>query len=278
MNPLITIITSTYNASKTLQRCIDSVAAQSFGDVEHIIIDGASTDGTASIIQGNVEKQGTRISYWLSEPDKGIYDAWNKAIPHVKGEWVMFLGADDWLYDDEALERMASHLKSAYPKNIVVYGKICYRDKDGAELQCGMKWNEMKPFASKQMPFPHQSTFHHKSLFANYGVFDMSYKIAGDFEFITRIFTDKSNLDRVVFVDSLVALMSYGGISSTRQFTIIKEYNKIRKLRGADSFVVNPYIACLKCYLSLNIKSIFGERIHQKVLAAWRILRRSFFV
>jgi len=120
MKPYISIVTATYNSALLLQRCIDSVANQTFKAVEHIVIDGASTDGTIEIIKNNKKY----LSYWISEPDTGVYSAWNKAIPHIKGEWVLFLGSDDFLANHLVLETMLPHLEKAYPVNRLVYGKF----------------------------------------------------------------------------------------------------------------------------------------------------------
>ena len=90
--PLISIIVAVYNGEKTLQRCIDSVFSQTYPHKELIIIDGGSTDGTVDILQTNNDK----ITYWKSEPDNGIYQAWNKALDHAKSDWICFLGSDDY--------------------------------------------------------------------------------------------------------------------------------------------------------------------------------------
>ena len=89
--PFISIITSTYCAAACLPRVIESIRAQTFDDFEWIVIDGASTDDTVDILRQNEDV----IDYWMRESDKGIYDAWNKGLPHVRGTWVLFLGADD---------------------------------------------------------------------------------------------------------------------------------------------------------------------------------------
>lgn len=98
-SPLISIITSTYNCTSTLNDTINSILNQSYINLEYIIIDGNSTDGTIDIIKSSEQKfQKKKIVFkWISEPDKGIYDAWNKGLDKVTGDWIVFIGGDDFL-------------------------------------------------------------------------------------------------------------------------------------------------------------------------------------
>ena len=107
--PLFTIIIAVFNGAKTLQQCIDSVAQQSYPNKQLIIIDGGSTDGTVELLQANDQS----ISYWVSEPDAGIYNAWNKGLKQANGEWICFLGADDYFYQVSLGKRLNNDLKSS---------------------------------------------------------------------------------------------------------------------------------------------------------------------
>ena len=104
--PLISVVIAVYNGKATLQQCLDSVTQQTYSHVELIVIDGGSTDGTVDLIRANAQK----IAYWISEPDRGIYNAWNKALAQAKGDWICFLGADDYLWNAQVIERMAEQL------------------------------------------------------------------------------------------------------------------------------------------------------------------------
>lgn len=95
----ISVVIATYNCAETLQDCLDSIYAQTYPDIDIVVIDGGSKDATVQVIRSNEEYLG----YWISEPDRGIYDAWNKAIIQAKGEWVYFLGADDVLHAPDFL-------------------------------------------------------------------------------------------------------------------------------------------------------------------------------
>ena len=97
--PLISVVTAVFNCKSTLQQCLDSVAQQTYAHIELIVIDGGSTDGTVELIQANAQ----RIAYWISEPDRGIYNAWNKALAKATGDWICFLGTDDYLLDAQVM-------------------------------------------------------------------------------------------------------------------------------------------------------------------------------
>src|SRR5262245_53799273 len=100
--PLVTIIIGVRNGAATLARCLDSIAAQTLTSRETIVMDGASTDGTVGLLKARADVQ------WRSEPDRGLYDAWNKALRLRRGAWVLFLGADDCFVDAHVLEQFAS--------------------------------------------------------------------------------------------------------------------------------------------------------------------------
>lgn len=268
----ITIITSTYNAAMTLQTCIDSVSNQTYPDIEHIIIDGTSKDGTPELIKQNAEREGSRISYWLSEPDSGIYDAWNKSLPHISGEWVLFLGADDWLHDREAISRMAPHLENAYPQYIVVYGKVTRQTQKGQTI-IGEPWDKVKDEFGYKM-IPHQGVFQHRHIFDVGNRFDESYKIAGDFELISRVVLGRG-IDSVLFIDTVVTLMNDGGISSAPSLLMQKEFADIARKNGYHVPFWHPYYMSLKIRIFNLISSTFSGEAHKFVSSIMRKLFRS---
>lgn len=268
----ITIITSTYNAAKTLQKCIDSVVSQTYPDIEHIIIDGASSDGTPALIKENAVREGTRIAYWSSAPDRGIYDAWNKALPHINGDWVLFLGADDWLYDDEAISCMAPHLENAYPEYIIVYGKIVRQTPKGQFMQ-GEPWEETKNKFGYKM-IPHQGVFQHRHIFDTGNRFDCSYRIAGDFELISRIVLGRG-IDSVLFVDTIVTLMGDGGVSSAPSLLMQKEFARIATNNGYRVPFWYPYYMSLKVRTFHLVMSMFGGKSYHAVHTFLRKIFRT---
>lgn len=185
--PLITIVTATFNCADCLPRCLASVAAQTLPDIEHILIDGGSTDGTVELIRAEAVRAGGRVGYWLSEPDRGIYHAWNKALPHIRGEWVLFLGGDDLLYDERALADAAGALRGAPAPVRTVYGKLLSVDEAGREIAvAGRGWEiDRRDFFTQAKQLPHPSMFMRREVF-DAGGFDEQYRISSDFDFVAR--------------------------------------------------------------------------------------------
>ncbi|MEI6611112.1 MAG: glycosyltransferase, partial [Deltaproteobacteria bacterium] len=139
--PSISIIVAVFNGVKTLQQCIDSVAQQSYANKELIIIDGGSKDGTLNLLKTN----GKQISYWISEPDSGIYNAWNKGLVQAKGEWICFLGADDYFWDLQVLERVLEQLEKLPPMIRVAYSQVMIVNEFGQGLyRIGEPWQKVK--------------------------------------------------------------------------------------------------------------------------------------
>ena len=114
--PIITIIVAVLNSKESLERCIESVNNQTYPHRELIIIDGGSTDGTVEILKNNDDK----IAYWESKPDRGIYHAFNKAIKYAQGEWIYFLGSDDYLWTSDVLEKVAQNIRTIHDRIIAL--------------------------------------------------------------------------------------------------------------------------------------------------------------
>jgi len=224
--PLITVIVAVYNGAKTLQRCIDSVSDQTYLNKELIIIDGGSTDSTIDIIKFNQDI----ITYWKSEPDNGIYHAWNKALGHTTGDWICFLGSDDYLWKNDVFEEIAPHMIKAESQGIrMVYGQVARVTEDN-KISCidGFSWEYTwrSIIIDGIGTFTHQGMFHHRSLFERYGMFDESFKIAGDYELLIRAFKEGGD---AIFVNGLIVTgMQVGGITSN-SIQLVKENARARQ-------------------------------------------------
>jgi len=206
--PLISVVIATRNAAAQLPRCLDSLRRQAFRGFEVLVMDGGSTDGTIAVL----EASGDVVSAWRSEPDRGIYSAWNGALPLARGEWICFLGADDWLWDAGSLERLVPHLRGALPRYRVVYGKLRQVDEAGRVVEeLGRPWPELRPRFLSHDCLPHPGLMHHRSLFERHGRFDESFRIAADYEFLLRELV----AGEALFVPELVAGASWGGRSTS---------------------------------------------------------------
>jgi len=172
-NPIVSIITVTYNAGTYLQRCISSISAHATAETEYIVIDGASTDNTLDIIRSNA----TAITYWESQKDEGIYDAMNKALKYARGEWIYFLGADDMLLDGFA--RMLPKLKD---KHTIYHGTaVCGNSRIGLP--------SYSAYQVASLNLCHQTIFYPRMVFEKYR-YEIRYKVKADHHLNIRCFAD----------------------------------------------------------------------------------------
>ncbi len=205
----ISVITVTKNCQKTIERTIKSVLTQENEKYEYIIIDGASTDGTVDIIKKYSEK----LSFWVSEPDLGIYDAMNKGIRKSTGDLVFFLNGDDYLLSKNTL----ANVRHAYEgEDTILIGRVRYGNR------VSDIYSDVTPKSMYyDIFYPHQATFIPKSLFDKIGLYSLEYQISGDFEWICRAI---SSGFRLKWIDYEISEFSLGGLSSSLQ-CIIDEYN-----------------------------------------------------
>ena len=266
--PLISIIVAVFNGKATLQQCIDSVFQQTYPNKELIIIDGGSSDGTADLLVENSNK----FSYWISEPDQGIYNAWNKGLAQAHGEWICFIGADDYFWDTTVLERMAVNLAMLPTSTRVAYGQIMLVSDDWAvPRQIGEPWGQVKDFFKQFMCIPHVGTMHRRSLFEQHGQFNESFKIAGDYEFLLR---ELITGDAAFIPNVIAAGQRFGGISTdpNNYLMALREVRRAQRMHGqllCSKFLLKKIS---KEYFCLLLCKMFGEKLANKLLI---LLRRS---
>lgn len=266
--PLITIITSTYNAASDLRWTIKSIREQSYPYVQWIIADGSSKDETIELLRDNENL----IDAWFSEPDTGIYDAWNKALKYAKGEWVQFIGAGDELADPNTLNQIAPHLATAHPEYDIVYGKVAIISEAKRQLieETGVPWKQLKKRWEGYIPkLPsHPGVFHHTSTFFIQPPFDASYRIAADSHFLLRQLKRKDFL----YVPILVDRMPLGGISArTTSFRkTIQETRRAARELGFNPPISHIVLEKLKHAIKQTMNSILTEKGTRK---AFDILR-----
>jgi glycosyltransferase involved in cell wall biosynthesis len=241
----ISIITAVYNAEDTLETLIKSIAAQELAPYEFLIVDGFSKDGSVKII----EKHSSVITKWISEPDQGIYDAWNKGLQLASGDWVMFIGADDILLPN-ALRDYSTFL-SKLPRHKtfdLVSSRLQMFDANGKIVRTkGWPWEW--PKFLKEVTIAHPGALHSMQLFKEYGTFNIDYKIVGDFELLLR---PKEAL-RTAFMNIITVQMSEGGASDS--VDSIREHFKATTITGGMP-VSLALINAVNVYTKFKIKKI----------------------
>jgi len=210
--PLISIITVVFNGEKYLEETIQSVINQTYDNVEYIIIDGGSSDGTLDIIK----KYEERIDYWVSERDNGIYDAMNKGISLCSGEIMGIVNADDFLYDT-TLEKINQAFE---PTIMCTYANLEISDENGKIIDTisSLGVDSIKYKLFKHMPFLHPTMFVRKVVYDRVDLYDTRYRLSADYDFTLRLMAEKINSKYLNFSTGVFRLGGQsGGIASYRE-------------------------------------------------------------
>jgi len=253
--PKISIVVAVKDGEKTLQRCFNSIREQTYRKIELVVIDGRSSDQTLRIIKENLDI----IKYWSSSKDSGIYEAWNKGLRHCSGDWLYFLGADDFFLDENVLNQSANYLSTLPADKLIAYGKVFLIDFDGSTLHLmGKPWGSVSKLFMEMMSLPHQGIFHRAELFRIFGNFNESFRMAGDYELLLRYL--KSN-NPIFFPNLIVAGVQLGGISNNPKnlMIVMSEFRKARKINGISGFSFLWLYAILKVYARILLLSLIGQ-------------------
>jgi glycosyltransferase involved in cell wall biosynthesis len=231
MKPLVSVITVCLNADNFIEQTIQSVLAQTYPGIEYIIIDGGSTDGTVDIIR----KYESRLAYWHSKPDRGLAHAFNLGLAQAKGEWILFLNADDFFLNPTVLEEMAPYL-AAHPEADVIYGDTVimsfafepkpmpfHRGHSGSWSWQKLRWLGM--FGT----IPHQSAFTSRRYFERVGGFSEDFKIAVEYEHYLR----GGKFLRVRYARVAVSGMRMGGLAARNIIQTFRECRWGQQQTGA---------------------------------------------
>ena len=230
------IVTATYNSEKTIRDTIESVLIQSLDDYEYLIIDGGSKDATITIVEEYVPKFGGKMRY-ISEPDKGIYDAMNKGFKIAKGDILALINSDDFFYDSFALEKVADCF-NLHKEVDAVYADLCYvsqYDKD----KVVRKWvtGEQRPFKRGWLP-AHPTFYVKRSAYEKYGYFNLDYQLAADFELMLR-FVEKYHI-RLAYLEEPLVRMRLGGATSKSIHNVIKQNKECMRAFRENGLPVSP--------------------------------------
>jgi glycosyltransferase involved in cell wall biosynthesis len=236
----VSVVVAVLNGAATLARCIDSVAAQGHRNCELIVMDAASTDGSVDIIRSNADK----ITHWESKPDRGIRHAWNKALAVATGEWISFLGADDYFAHETSLQRLVA--AGLERRADIVCTRVALVDNDGKFQRIigePWDWNRMKRFQR----IGHHGMLHRKSLFRKYGEFSEEFTIVGDYEWLLRLGPDVHS----VFVDEPLVCAGSAGGSRVKLRETFKQHWKVQA-RHAE---IGPFAATIN-FLDASARAV----------------------
>ncbi len=256
--PIITIVTVVFNSQEYLEPTIHSVAAQGYKNINYIVIDGGSTDGTLRIIKRNEHL----IDYWLSESDLGIYHAMNKGVAHAAGSWIYFLNSRDVLLADSVIANVAPLLRGDHE---IIHFNCEVRNGAGQEVFV-RRYPEFPHDLTRWPCVQHQSVFCQTSTVRELGGFDLRYRIAADYDFFARCFVAGKKIASLRHLK--VAIYNADGISASHR-TAFKLMREIRDIQRRNFNGV---------YWPLQIQIGFKHFL-QKLPAAGRleqILRRTF--
>lgn len=252
--PRITVITVVFNGEEFLEKTIQSVIGQSYGNLEYIIIDGGSTDGTLDIIKKYVGK----IDRWLSEQDKGIYDAMNKGIKLATGEWINFMNAGDVFASPEILSVVFDHKKHDAD---ILFGNVCIQYPEFSRIQRAGKPAHLW----RGMQFCHQSAFVRSSLH-KMSPFDITNLIAADFQFYYESYENEVEFK---FIDQVIANVVTGGVSDANRIETIGAWMDV--VCAADcALPVRLYYEFIKMDVEIRnrLKRILPKRIVRSIIAS----------
>ena len=251
----VSIITVSYNSVATIRDTIESVLSQRYPNIEYIVVDGGSTDGTMSVVEEYREK----IDVILSEPDEGIYDAMNKGIALASGEFIGMLNSDDIYSEHDVIENVVGHLSSS--------GADClYADLeivDRHNLQNTIRLYSSKGFSPSQFRwgwmFPHPTFFVKRKCYEKYGIYKSGYRVAADFELLVRFLSK----ERITYIrmPKCIVKMRHGGVSSSGFWSrILQNFEVVRACRE-NGVYTNIFFVALKVPLKLWEYRYFGRKV-----------------
>lgn len=221
INPLVSIVTVTYNSEKFIKNCVSSVNKQTYNNIEHVLVDGNSKDGTVELFKKNAFRNPTIVS----ESDKGIYDAMNKGIKLSKGDFIGFLNSDDYFSSSDSIETIVRNLKKY---NVdCVHGNVVFLSKKNKINRVWKSKDFLGGAFSKSWTPAHPTFYCKSSIYKKFGHYNTRYKIAADVELMLR-FLEKNKISSKYISQSLVC-MREGGVSTNSfqsTLTISKEVRR----------------------------------------------------
>lgn len=259
--PLISVVTVSYNAVSTIEETICSVINQTYSNIEYIIIDGGSTDGTVDIIK----KYADKIAYWVSEPDKGIFNAMNKGVLNATGEWVIFINCGDKFYTSHVLKEIFYH-KYKDDGTDVLYGNMILKYSFADFLSYP---KDLSCF-NTIFPFSHPASIVRVSILKKY-LFNEKYKLASDYDFFLKLYKAGYKFKYLNIIISVFE--AENGASSVNKQQTYKEVACINGHYKKINFKIEYFIFILKNKI-LNLLACICPSYYQRLIK-WRISKCS---
>jgi glycosyltransferase involved in cell wall biosynthesis len=231
-NPKISIVTITFNAEQHVESTIQSVCSQDYDNIEYIVVDGASSDGTLDI----VDRYKTHMDSFVSEPDKGISDAFNKGIRMATGDLVLLLSADDYLYGSDTISKVAANFVNN-PNIDVIHGNVIMLDSEKSSEVISKPDPSLKSALFGQ-PLKHGAMFITKRAYDAFGLYDENYKYAMDYELVLRFI--KKNA-RFRYINDNLAVIRCGGVNQRYRQNTLNECFSISIQFGAPVWKAQLY-------------------------------------
>lgn len=249
--PVLTIITVCYQAKDAVRSTIENILKQTWKQFEYLIIDGASSDGTSTLLEQYIpvfSKAGIHFRF-TSEPDHGIYDAMNKGTSLSHGKWLLFLNAGDLFADEHVLEQIFHTNPSAQ----ILYGDtLCI-------YQGNTRRYPAQPLShlEYEMAFCHQSAFMRRELLLEHP-YDLSYKVCADHEFFLSMYLQKKSFE---YFPCLISVYEIAGYSDKNKFLAHKEKHRMQKELGIFRFSFSWFFREIIFYLKQGVKQLFGQKL-----------------
>jgi glycosyltransferase involved in cell wall biosynthesis len=229
----VSLVTAVYNGVGTVARTIESIAAQTYSEIEHVVVDGASKDGTAAL----VSSLGSRNLKLISERDTGVYDAFNKGIRLATGDVIGLLNCGDTYFTSESVARVVSAFADSSVRG--VYGDVLIVDEQDTSV--AVRRYSSARFRPKMLAYgimpAHPTFFLRRSVYDEFGLYDTSYRIAGDFEFVARVFSKTGIQYR--YLQEVLVRMPRGGLSTSGPRASWRITREIRRACAANGIRTN---------------------------------------
>ncbi len=248
--PLVSVVTVVYNGEKQIEATLQSIFSQTYQNIESVIIDGGSSDHTLEIIK----KYQNNISFWLSEPDRGIAHAWNKGLERCSGDIVGILNVGD-SYHPEAIRLAVEEFQKNQDVGFVFGDMLVCNEKGKPRYKIKGNINYLENIDYEMAFVPHPTVFVKRSIYETEGLYDESYQLAMDYEFLLRI-TKRGIVGR--YIPDILTTMSLGGASDQKYRQCYKEMMQISVAHGYNKklALVRYYYNFMKTFLRKRMENV----------------------